>query len=429
MSTERMTLPHAVAIGVGGMIGAGVFSMMGVAGDIAGGATFLSFALAGVLALLCAYSFGKLGARYPSAGGPVEYLVKAFGDNAFSGGLNVTLWLGYVLALALYARAFAAYAVTFTPDSLDAVLQPLIILAVTGGFLLLNVAGAAAVGRVELLIVAIKLVILLGFIAVALPSIDTQRVLPAAWPPLTDIGFAAAVVFLSYEGFGLITNTAEDLAQPERELPRALSISVLVTIGIYVLTAIGVLGALSPDQVANAKEYALAAAVQPLLGDVGFSVMAIAALFSTASAINATLYGGANVSFMIAQRGALPAFFERRLWQRANGGLVFTAGLMAGIALLFELEGIAIMGSAAFLIVYGAVSAGHLRLLHETGARRWPVVAAVLGCILVFALLIVYMANQRPNAIWGLLALLGAGFGIDVFWRWRTGRRTECRST
>jgi len=423
-----MTLPHAVAIGVGGMIGAGVFSMMGVAGDIAGGATFVSFALAGFLALLCAYSFGRLGARYPSAGGPVEYLVKAFGDNVFSGGLNVTLWLGYVLALALYARAFAAYAVTFTPDSLDAVLQPVIILAVTGGFLLLNIAGATAVGRVEFLIVAIKLIILLGFIAVALPAIDSTRVTPDAWPAISDIGFAAAVVFLSYEGFGLITNTAEDLADPDRELPRALSISVVITIVIYVLTAIGVLGALSPAEVADAKEYALAAAVQPSLGDVGFSIMAIAALFSTASAINATLYGGANVSFMIAQRGALPAFFERRLWQRASGGLVFTACLMAAIALSFELEGIAIMGSAAFLIVYGAVSAGHLRLLNETGARRWPVVAALLGCLAVFCLLIVYMTSERPNAVWGLLALLGAGFGIDIFWRWRTGRRTECRS-
>jgi len=288
--------------------------------------------------------------------------------------------------------------------------------------------GAAAVGRVEFLIVAIKLLILLGFIAVALPTIETGRIVPSAWPSYTDIGFAAAVVFLAYEGFGLITNTAEDLAQPERELPRALLISVVITIFVYVLTAIGVLGALSPSEVADAKEYALAAAVKPSLGDVGFSIMAIAALFSTASAINATLYGGANVSFMIAQHGALPAFFERRLWQNASGGLIFTACLMAGIALTFELEGIAIMGSAAFLIVYGAVSAGHLRLLHETGARRWPVVTAVIGCIVVFALLSRYMWVERPDAIWGLLALLGAGFGIDIFWRWLTGRRTETRS-
>jgi amino acid transporter len=346
----------------------------------------------------------------------------------FSGGLNVTLWLGYVLALALYARAFAAYALTFTPDAMDPVLQPAIIVGVTAAFLLLNVWGAAAVGRVEFLIVAIKLLILLGFIVVALPTVETGRIVPSGWPSYTDIGFAAAVVFLAYEGFGLITNTAEDLAQPERELPRALLISVVITIGVYVLTAIGVLGALSPSEVADAKEYALAAAVKPSLGDVGFSIMAIAALFSTASAINATLYGGANVSFMIAQHGALPAFFERRLWQNATGGLIFTACLMAGIALTFELEGIAIMGSAAFLIVYGAVSAGHLRLLHETGARRWPVVAAVIGCIVVFALLSRYMWVERPNAIWGLLALLGAGFGIDIFWRWLTGRRTETRS-
>lgn len=398
------------------MIGAGVFSMMGVAGELAGGAAFISFSLAGVLALLCAYSFGKLGARFQSAGGPVEYLVRGLGDNWLSGGLNITLWLGYVLALALYARAFSGYAITLLPDPGGGWLQPAITVGVTLAFLILNVIGAEAVGRVELLIVAAKVLILAGFVIVALPLVDESRVSPAAWPEPGHIGFAAAVVFLSYEGFGLITNAAEDLAQPGRNLPRALLISVVLTMIIYALVALSVTGILSPEQIRTAGEYALAEAVRPAMGAAGFSVMAIAALFSTASAINATLYGGANVSYTIARNGTLPRLFRRRIWQDARGGLVFTALLVALIGTLFDLEGIAIMGSAAFLVVYGAVNASHLRLLDETGARSWAVVAGLLGCIVVLGLLLVYLADERPAALGGLVALLAAGFGTDLVW-------------
>jgi amino acid transporter len=144
--------------------------------------------------------------------------------------------------------------------------------------------------------------------------------------------------------------------------------------------------------------------------------MAIGALFSTASAINATLYGGANVSFTIARYGGLPALFRRRLWQRARGGLVFTAVLVALIGTLFDLEGIAIMGSAAFLVVYGAVNASHLRLLDETGARRSAVAGGLLGCIVVLGLLLTYLAKERPPALGALAALLIVGFGTDLAW-------------
>jgi amino acid transporter len=422
-----MDLPHAVAIGVGGMIGAGVFSVMGVAGTLAGGATFLSFGLAGLLALACSYSFGRLGARYPSAGGPVEFLVKGLGDNALSGGLNILLWLGYVLALALYARAFGAYGATFGPASWQAWLQPSLAVSVTLVFLALNVVGAEAVGRAELLIVASKLVILLGFAAVALPRVEVSRLAPASWPPIHDVGYAAAVVFLSYEGFGLVTNTAEDLRDPARTLPRALTLSVLITLGVYVLVALATLGNLSPAAVSEAREYALAEAIRPTLGEVGFQVIAVAALLSTASAINATLYGGANVSFMIAELGGLPAVFRRRIWQRARGGLFLTAAMVALLAVVFELEGIAMMGSAAFLIVYGAVQAAHARLLDQTGARGWLVWSGLAGCAAVLALLVVFMASQRPQALGGLGLLLVVSFAGEALWRGRSHRRMTTR--
>jgi amino acid transporter len=109
-------LVAAISIGIGGMIGAGIFSIFGVGAQIAGNAVYLSFIIAGVVALFCAYSYVKLGSKFPSAGGPVEFLVRGFGSGTISGGFNILLWVGYIFALALYARAFASYAVTFFPE-------------------------------------------------------------------------------------------------------------------------------------------------------------------------------------------------------------------------------------------------------------------------------------------------------------------------
>jgi amino acid transporter len=145
------------------MVGAGIFSIFGMAVAISGNAVYVSFVIAGLVALLSTYSYAKLGAKYPSAGGSVEFLVRGFGDCVLSGGLNVLLWVGYIFGLALYARGFSSYAVTFLPagsgQAWDAVFATGIILLFTG----VNFIGAKAVGKSELFIVSIKVGILLLF--------------------------------------------------------------------------------------------------------------------------------------------------------------------------------------------------------------------------------------------------------------------------
>jgi amino acid transporter len=162
MPKKGIGLWSAISIGVGGMVGAGIFSILGTACQIGGNAVYVSFILAGLVALFSTYSYAKLGVRYPSAGGPVEFLVQGFGSEITSGGLNILLWLGYVLALSLYARAFAAYAMTFFPTSPSILLNiwaTSIILIFVG----VNFIGAKAVGSSELLIVSIKVGILVLF--------------------------------------------------------------------------------------------------------------------------------------------------------------------------------------------------------------------------------------------------------------------------
>jgi len=112
---EGMGFWSVVSIGIGGMIGAGIFSILGVAAQVSGNALYISFIIAGGVALLSTYSFARLGATFPTAGGPVEFLIKGLGDGILSGGFNILLWVGYIFALSLYAKAFGAYAATLLP--------------------------------------------------------------------------------------------------------------------------------------------------------------------------------------------------------------------------------------------------------------------------------------------------------------------------
>src|SRR5262245_26700839 len=108
-SANQVGFAAAVSIGIGGMVGAGIFSILGAVAQVAGNAMWLSFAIGGVVALLSTYSYAKLGATFPSAGGAVHFLVKSFGDGILAGGLNLFMWAGYIISLALYATAFGRY--------------------------------------------------------------------------------------------------------------------------------------------------------------------------------------------------------------------------------------------------------------------------------------------------------------------------------
>jgi amino acid transporter len=419
----------AISIGIGGMIGAGIFSILGVGAQIAGNAVYVSFMAAGAVALFCAYSYAKLGSAFPSAGGPVEFLIRGFGSGIISGGFNILLWVGYIFALALYARAFASYAVTFFPNLNTNILLYAFINGVVLVFVLINVIGAKAVGRSEIFVVGMKLTILIMFMIVGSIFIKPSLLAITEWPSSINILFAAGILFLGYEGFGLITNAAEDMNEPKKILPRALYLSIIIVITIYVFVAFTVIGNLDIAKIIEAKDYALAAAAQPFLGNVGFSVMAVAALFSTASAINATLYGGANVSYVLAKNGQLPAQFNRKTWHGSREGLFITSVLVLLFANLFKLDGIAMLGSAAFLLIYGSVCVAHLKLYKKTGGNKYIILSSIVVNFLTLILLIYYLFQNSIITLITLIIVILLCFLAEVVMQKILGRRMACRNT
>lgn len=424
----RIGLFAAMSIGIGGMIGAGIFSILGVVAQASGGALWVSFAIGGVVALLSSYSYAKLGARYPSAGGAVEFLVKGFGDGVVSGGINIYLWIGYVIALALYAQGFAGYAMTFLPAGVPAYAPKALGVGAVLLFTTVNMVGAKVMARSETVIVAIKLTILFLFAVSGLYCIKPALLSPSLWAAPEGIFFGAGVLFIGYEGFGLVANTAGDMADPKTMLPKALYLSVVSVIILYIAVSLAVVGNLDVGTMVKAKDYALAEAAKPFLGEFGFRLIAIAALLSTASAINATLYGAANVSFMIAKDGELPRVFSMQARPNATGGLFISAALVIAFIVFFDLSAVAMMGSGAFLLVYACVHAAHLRLTDQTGGNPWIVRLALASCLIMLVVLSVYIWRHSRPAFVLMLVLMPLCLGLEWGYRRLTGRVLKART-
>ena len=417
----------AMSIGIGGMVGAGIFSILGVVAQTSGTALWFSFVIGGVVALLSTYSYAKLGARYPSAGGPVEFLVQGFGDGVLSGGINIYMWVGYIIALALYAHGFAGYFQTFFPQYASPIFTKISAAGIVVLFMAVNFIGASMVGRSETVIVAIKVVILLVFSAAGAFFIHPSYLSFSTWPHFPGILFGAGVLFIGYEGFGLITNAAEDMDDPRKLLPRALYLSVASVILIYILVSVAVIGNLHVSAIVAAKDYALAEAAKPFLGTLGFRLIAFGALFSTASAINATLFGSANVSYMLAKDGELPPVFSRHIWQGGSGGLVITTIMVLFFVLFFDLSGVAMMGSGAFLLIYGVVGIAHLRVISETGANKTLVYFSILACLGMAAILSYYIFKNSMLAFVTMFALIPLCFFLEWMYRVIHGRTIKKR--
>ena len=252
--------------------------------------------MAGIIALFTSYSYSRLSLAYPDRGGTVRFVNEGFGKGVFSGGMNNVLWISYVIMLSLYASAFGSYApnlisITGTKATDVHIFISAVILLAT----LINYYSLKVVGNIESLAVFIKLFILLAFVGFGMYGLfgnpNISQLNPKNWETPIKLLTGGMVIFVAYEGFELIANAVPDIENPKRNVPRAYFISVGFVVLLYIAIATITVGSLNFDVIAKAKDYVLAEATKPLIGQVGFSIMTGAALISTFSAINATVYG------------------------------------------------------------------------------------------------------------------------------------------
>ncbi len=418
----RIGFWEALSIGIGGMVGGGIFAVLGLSIQLSGGAAPLSFLIAGAIALTTAYSYARLALRFPSRGGTIEFLVRGFGNGMLSGTLNLLLLGSYVVMIALYAYAFGSYGATLISDSNTAkhVLAASIVALFTG----VNALGAVVSGRSEDLLVGVKVAILVLIAGVSFEFVEWDRLGHATWADPVSVVAGGMVIFLAYEGFELIANAAGDVDSPE-VLPRAFYASVGLVIALYVTVAVVTIGTLPFDEIIRARDYALAMAAEPALGKAGFLLVTIAALVSTSSAINATLYGTARASYVVAKYGQLPEAVERRVWRQAYEGLVVISLLAVLLASAASLELISTAGSGGFLLVFMFVNLAAFRL--RRSLRINPLVPALGAAMCLAALLVLLyrMAHTSPASVGVLGFMLLGAFTVELGYRWLRGRRIE----
>lgn len=416
----------AVSIGIGGMVGGGIFAVLGLAVNLSHGGAPIAFVIAGLVALVTAYSYSKLSVTFPSSGGTVEFLNQGLGTGILTGGLNILLWISYVVMLSLYSSAFGSYGATFFPQDDQVFWKHALTSLVIVSFTLLNVLNAKVVGKSEEVIVLIKIIILVVFVIVGFWSINFDSLHPSTWNAPITLVAGGMIIFLAYEGFELIATTADDVKNPKSVLPKAFYTSVLFVIGLYVMVSIVTVGNISVDKIVESRDFALAESAKPFLGEIGFVVIAIAALLSTSSAINATLYGASRISYIIAKTGELPHNLERNIWKKPIEGLIITSVLTLVIANLFDLSSIAMMGSAGFLLIFAAVNVANFRLHKKTFSKKWISLIGSFVCIVALGVLIWQSKITSPENIWIFVTMVGVAFLIEVIYR-KISNRTHKR--
>jgi len=418
----KMGFGEVVAIGIGGMVGGGIFAVLGLAVKLGQGGTPIAFAIAGIVALLTSYSYARLSVSFPSQGGTVKFLVKGLGGGIFTGGLNVLLWVSYVVMLALYSYAFGGYAASFFPEGSQMIWHHVFISAVIVGFTLLNSMGAKLVGEAEKWIVGIKLTILIAFVGIGSMNISMSRLEPSAWSGFPTLLAGGMIIFLGYEGFELMANAAKDMKNAKKNLPRAFISSVAFVVLLYIAISFVTVGNLPVNEIISAKDYALAEAAEPVMGNIGFIVIAIAALLSTSSAINATLYSTARVSYIVAKDGELPEVMEKKIWKKPLEGLFITAGLSLLLANILDVSSISVMGSAGFLLIFTAVNYVNFRKHEQTDSNRWISLIGTIVCLVAFAALIWHGESDMTD-IYVLAAMIGGSFLFEALYRTLSGRK------
>ena len=383
-----MNVWSVAALGIGAMVGAGIFALLGQVALIARGEAWIAFVLGGIIAMFSGYSYARLAAKYPSDTGVVAFFDAAFPSRAAAGSLSLVYLMTLAVSSALIAKSFGAYAARLAfGEGASPVWIAAFATAIVIALAVLNAVGSRAVGRAEIILVIVKLAALGVLLVAGTASFQASRFGSSHGVGFGSILAAVGLTFFAYSGYGTMANASGEVSKPAATIPRAIYGAIAFVVLLYVAVSVIVLGNVSQGDLVKYADTAVAQAARPVLGNVGFVAVSIAALLATASAINAVLFSGMNIALGLGKERKLPSAFTSLLRGKLSLGVTFAiAGVLVMINFM-DLSSIADVASAAFLITYLAVFVAHWRLAEETASSR-PVI--VVGFLLMATVLIAF---------------------------------------
>ncbi|MFB6164371.1 MAG: amino acid permease [Haloarculaceae archaeon] len=481
--SRDMSLFDITFIGVGAMIGAGVFALTGFAAGIAGPALTLAFLLNGIVAMFTAVSYAELGAAFPEAGGGYLWVKEALVDpNGFYAGWMS--WFAHAVACALYAVTFGTFLVTFgvyampsvsedfllfgivTPLLLEKAVAVLVVIA----FAYINYRGAEETGTAGVVVTGIKLLILAVFVAFGIratltsPDWTAKFVSNPSFAPNGVVGIIGAMGFtyIAFEGYEIIVQSGEEVVDPGTNIPKAVFYSMAIVVPIYILVAFASIGGIDVTgrilDLANMGGAAGQVYTWQVLGNLGelgiiraagefvpygVPLLLVAGLAATTSALNATVYSSSRVSFAMGRDRALPAFFdqihpEKRTPARA---IFFSAVLIVIMAVALPIESVAAAADIMFILLFIQVNWTVVRMrqthpdlpgTYEIPYMPWP---PLIGIVLQFILtpFLIYELGLEAIGLGtgneGLVALattaVWMGLGIAVYYGYSKQQEAE----
>lgn len=405
----KLGLKEVVAMGVGGIIGGGIFAVLGVAARLSGNAAFITYFLAGLIALASGYTYYRMTALVHEEGGSFTFLEHYVSNNNIAGMVGWILLIGYIGTMAMYAYAFGSFVAGLFGFAASSIFRELFSAGIIAVFVAVNLLGAEETGESEDLLVYVKILILLLFGLTGVWGILNQPDLAFFPQGVFNQGYLSPIVsigaiFVSFEGFQLLTYEYSEMEGGLETLKKGILFSIIISTLLYILTAAVTTSLVSPAQILQHKDTVLAFAASKIftssiLNQISAFLVSIAAIFSTASAINATLFGTARFSYKMSSDKELPNVFSfRNKAGIPSKSLLIIGSLTALFTFIGSLEEITTFASIAFLAVFSVVN-----YLGFKECKRAPAKFisgfGMVGTVISFLLLLWHLYTSQPHVL------------------------------
>ncbi|WP_373086113.1 APC family permease [Sneathiella sp.] len=424
---NSLTLIGAVSMGTGVMIGAGILALTGQIAELAGSLFPLAFLAAAVVTAFSAYSYIKLSNAFPSAGGIGMFLQKAYGRGTVTAGGALLMYFSMVINESLVARTFGSYTMQlFNAESAGWAVTALAVGVLVFAFLI-NISGNRLIGGFSLFMAFLKIGGILVFATggLWLSGISFESVIPKSAPNTSIAGFLAAMALaiLAFKGFTTITNSGSEIIDPHKNVGRAIIISILVCIVIYLLVALAVAGNLTLSEIIEAKDFALARASRPAFGEYGLWFTVGLAIVATISGLIASVFAVSRMLAMLTDMKLVPHSHFGMPGDIQKHTLVYTVVIAIFLTIFFDLSRIASLGAIFYILMDIGIHWGVFRHLRkEIDANGFIVLTAIVFDIVILsAFLFVKVSTDMTVIYASLIGITVIFVGEKLFLRWQDG--------